>query len=173
MEISSRNAIDIVSILKRISNLVDDYEDLQQYDMITYPIYDSALESAAEPTAYMVNKILEIIIILDFIESPVIEEGRLVWDDEGEKYTIDGTHYCYGYNHIVEFWDSNVKSYRLAKIAYSLKYKYVAVTLDNVHRMVLLDGLKVRYRGITKIKEVMCSSFLPESDGEEKWNQRG
>lgn len=169
MEISNNNnAIDIVTILKRLSSLVDDYEDLQQYDTIHYPFFNSSLSSAVEPVTYMVNNILEIIAILDFIESPVIAEGSLVWDSESEKYTIEGTYYSYSYNHLVEFWDSNVKSYRLAKIAYSLKHKYVAVTLDNVHRMVLLDGLKVRYRGITKIKDVMCSSFLPESDGEEK-----
>lgn len=161
MEISSRNAIDIVSILKRISNLVDDYEDLQQYDMITYPFFDSSLASAAEPVTYMVNKILEIIAILDFIESPIFETGKLVWDDEEEKYTVDGTHYTVNYNHIIEFFDNTSKSFRLAKIAYHLKHRYVAVTLDNVHSMVLLDGLKVRYRGISKIKDVMCSSGLP------------
>lgn len=81
MEISNRNAIDIVSVLKRISKLVNDYEDLQQYDMITFPFFDTSPESAAEPTVYMVNKILEIIAILDFIESPVIAEGRLVFED--------------------------------------------------------------------------------------------
>lgn len=157
-----KNAIDIVSILKRISKLVDEYEDLQEYDTIYYPFFDTSLSSAAEPTTYMVNKIFEIIAILDFIESPILEEGRLVWDDESEKYNIDGTHYCYGYNHIVEFWDSNAKSYRFARIAYNLKHKYVAVTLDNVHRMVLLDGLKVRYRGVSKIKDIQFSSVLLE-----------
>lgn len=162
MEISNNNnAIDIVSILKRISSLVDEYEDLQEYDMIHYPFFDSALVSVAEPVTYMVNKILEIIAILDFIESPVIAEGRLVWDEESEKYTIDGTHYSYSYNHLVEFWDNDLKSFKLAKVAYHIKHKYVAVTLDNVHRMVLLEGLKVRYRGISKIKDVMCSSGLP------------
>lgn len=162
MEISNRNAIDIVTILKRISSLADDCEDLQQYDMITYPFFDSALESAAESTAYMVNKILEIIAILDFIESPVIEEGRLVFNSEEEKYTIEGTHYSYSYNHLVEFWDNDLKSFKLAKIAYHIKHKYVAVTLDNVHRMVLLDDLKVRYRGVSKIRDVVCSSSLPK-----------
>lgn len=170
MEVGN-NAIDIVSILKRISKLVDDYEDLQEYDTIYYPFFDASLSSAAEPVTYMVNKILEIIAILDFIESPVIEEGRLVWDVEEEKYFIDGTLYSYSYNHIIEFWDTSVKSYRLAKIAYHIKNRYVAVTLDNVNRMILLDGLKVRYRGISKIKDVMCTSSLQQ--GVEEVNQRG
>lgn len=166
METNNRNTIDIVSALKRISQLVDDYEDLQQYDTIYYPFFDSSLSSAAEPTACMVNKILEIIAILDFIESPIIEEGKLIYNEEEEKYTIEGTYYSYSYNEIIEFWDSTSKSFKLAKVAYHLKHRYVAVTLDNVHRMVLLDDLKVRYRGVSKIKDVMCSSSLPEGEEE-------
>lgn len=160
METNNRNTIDIVNALKRISKLVDDYEDLQQYDTIHYPFFDSSLSFAAEPTTYMVNNILEVIAILDFIESPVIAEGRLVFEDEEEKYTIDGTHYSYSYNHIIEFWDTDVKSFKLAKVAYHIKHKYVAVTLDNVHRMILLDNLKVRYRGIIKIKDIQYTSLL-------------
>lgn len=168
MEINNRTTIDIMTILKRLSKLVDDYEDLQQYDTIHYPFFDTSLVSAAEPVTYMVNKILEIIAILDFIESPVIEEGRLVWDEEEEKYSIDGTYYSYSYNHIIEFWENDLKSFKLAKVAYHLKHKYVAVTLDNVHRMVLLDGLKIRYRGVTKIKQVLCSSSLKQKTEEEE-----
>ncbi|WP_312753784.1 hypothetical protein [Rummeliibacillus suwonensis] len=170
MEIGN-NAIDIVNVLKRISKLVDDYEDLQEYDTIYYPFFDSALESVAEPTVYMVNNILEVMAILDFIESPIFETGKLVFDDESEKYTIDGTHYIVNYNHIIEFWDTDSKSYKLARVAYHIKHRYVAVTLDNVPRMILLDGLKVRYRGVSKIKNVMCTSFLPtignKENGEE------
>lgn len=157
----SRRRIGIEKVLEHIEAIADKIEPLQDYDLIMYPFFDSELESKIEPTTYMVNQLLEIYSVLEFIESPILHISRLVFDEEEEKYYVDGTHYYSDYNSIIEFWDSDVKSYKLAKVAYHLKHRFVAVTLDNVHRMVLLDGLKVRYRGITKIKDIEYSSVLP------------
>lgn len=161
-ERSILNGIEIEEVLEKINSIAYEIESLLDYDLITYPFFDSDLKTKAEPTTFMVNQLLTVYAVLEFIESPILEVGRLVFDNESEKYTIEGTHYSYSYNHLVEFWDSNVKSFKLAKIAYHIKNRYVAVTLDNMNRMILLDGLKVRYRGISKIKDVMCTSSLQQ-----------